>query len=590
MNKIKFNLSNLLALAVMLLLVAGAIVSPVLAETGTDRGRATQPDLVGNLVQVDSDAVHPTFTVFVSSDFTTTWEVTGFAFIPGSQVTLEIDNGADGTVDFSTTNTVDQSGDVRFPANDQFSVHEADLIRLYDDQEPQTVKTHVVDFITLTEVNKDADTLRGHARQGTQVFVRVFDPELPFPEGPDRVATADPSENWEVNFGGTIDIAPGTSGWVQTVDEDGDHTQINWRVPKPWFMACITNDWIYYTDFSSDVSFEVYDKPGGELLYDLGPYPVSEWIVEPGVDLQPGNFIVATEADTGPVKELHLVPASVDVFDPASDILSGTAPPNSTLLVESTDLPWMVFDDFEVGADTNGDWIADFGSHNIDLGPWGPTFVQARISDEDGDWTVVQPDPPKVDFTYSQAIVGWPVTFTDTSTSRYGDIVDWYWMFGDGGTGGLQPSITHIYGSPGDYEVRLKATDDHGLYDETSHIVQVRESLPISIDIKPGSDPNCINSDGHGAIPVALLGSPDFDATQVEPLSVSLDGQGVRVVGKGNTQAHLEDINFDGFTDMIVQIEDVDGTYEAGDTLAYISGELTNGMPFVGSDTLCVVP
>lgn len=114
--------------------------------------------------------------------------------------------------------------------------------------------------------------------------------------------------------------------------------------------------------------------------------------------------------------------------------------------------------------------------------------------------------------------------------------------------------------------------------------------IRISIDIKPGSDQNCINSDGHGAIPVAILSNADFDATQVDPATVSLDGQAIRVVGKGNTQAHIEDINGDGFDDLIAQIEDTDGTYLPGDTAATLTAKTFDGISIIGTDTLCIVP
>lgn len=114
--------------------------------------------------------------------------------------------------------------------------------------------------------------------------------------------------------------------------------------------------------------------------------------------------------------------------------------------------------------------------------------------------------------------------------------------------------------------------------------------LLVTIDIKPGSDPNCFNNDGHGVIPVAIFSSADFDATQVDPSTVFLDGQGVRVVGKGNTQAHIEDVNGDGLVDLVVQIEDTDGTYEEGDTIATLTGETFDGTQVQGTDTICIVP
>jgi len=40
--------------------------------------------------------------------------------------------------------------------------------------------------------------------------------------------------------------------------------------------------------------------------------------------------------------------------------------------------------------------------------------------------------------------------------------------------------------------------------------------LLIDIDIKPGSDPNSINSKSMGLVPVAILSSANFDAPSVD--------------------------------------------------------------------------
>ena len=115
-------------------------------------------------------------------------------------------------------------------------------------------------------------------------------------------------------------------------------------------------------------------------------------------------------------------------------------------------------------------------------------------------------------------------------------------------------------------------------------------TLFVSIDIKPGSDPKCFNSHEDGAIPMAILSSADFDAAQVDSTTIALDGQGVRVVGKGNAQAHIEDSNGDGFDDLVVQIREQDGTYAEGDTIATITGETFNGTHIVVTDSICIVP
>jgi hypothetical protein len=115
--------------------------------------------------------------------------------------------------------------------------------------------------------------------------------------------------------------------------------------------------------------------------------------------------------------------------------------------------------------------------------------------------------------------------------------------------------------------------------------------IQVQIDIKPGSDPNCFNNDDHGVIPVAILGSADFDVTQIDPGSVNLDSLAVKAVGKGNKLlAHIEDVNGDGWDDLVVQIQDQDEAFTSGSGTAKITGQLWDGTPFEGSDSICVVP
>ncbi len=119
----------------------------------------------------------------------------------------------------------------------------------------------------------------------------------------------------------------------------------------------------------------------------------------------------------------------------------------------------------------------------------------------------------------------------------------------------------------------------------------MRAVIPVNVDIKPGSEPNCINNNGHGVIPVAILGDSTINVRDIDPGSVMLEGMKVKSVGKNNKLlAHYEDVNSDGYEDLVVQIQDSDGALSAGTAVATLSGSLHDGTPIEGSDSVCLVP
>ncbi|MBI3467267.1 MAG: hypothetical protein HY000_30005 [Planctomycetes bacterium] len=67
----------------------------------------------------------------------------------------------------------------------------------------------------------------------------------------------------------------------------------------------------------------------------------------------------------------------------------------------------------------------------------------------------------------------------------------------------------------------------------------------VRIDIKPGSDPNSINLAAQGVVPVAILTTDNFDASQVDPSTV-------RFAGASAVQSALEDVDHDGDLDLIL--------------------------------------
>ena len=115
-------------------------------------------------------------------------------------------------------------------------------------------------------------------------------------------------------------------------------------------------------------------------------------------------------------------------------------------------------------------------------------------------------------------------------------------------------------------------------------------SLQVQIDIKPGSDPNCFNINGHGVVPVAILGSATLDVADIDTETLYFGGLEVRVRGQKGPQCSFDDVNVDGFADLICQFEDDATSWSAGETIAELQGYLLGGAQFSGSGSICIVP
>jgi len=150
----------------------------------------------------------------------------------------------------------------------------------------------------------------------------------------------------------------------------------------------------------------------------------------------------------------------------------------------------------------------------------------------------------------------------------------------------------------------------------------------LPLDIKPGSCPNPLNvkapkvdmwvqhddnyaaakagPDGHkkpkAKLPVAILGTADFDITSIDPATVALEGvpalrwniEDVSTpVGEDAEECECNEIGVDGFDDLTLKfyrsliVEALGEVYD-GDVVALtITGELSDGTAFEGTD--CVV-
>jgi hypothetical protein len=117
-------------------------------------------------------------------------------------------------------------------------------------------------------------------------------------------------------------------------------------------------------------------------------------------------------------------------------------------------------------------------------------------------------------------------------------------------------------------------------------------TISVAIDIRPNSDVNRINQSGRGLISVALLGSDELDVADVDPTTLRFGpGQASPVhelTDSATLAEHIEDVNSDGFADLVSHYEIQQTGLSLDDTESCLRGRLLNERPFEGCDSVLV--
>ena len=109
----------------------------------------------------------------------------------------------------------------------------------------------------------------------------------------------------------------------------------------------------------------------------------------------------------------------------------------------------------------------------------------------------------------------------------------------------------------------------------------------VSIDIKPGSDPNSVNPRSKGKIPVAILSTADFDATtEVDKGSLTFGRTGDEDSLARCTKSD-EDVNGDGLLDIVCHFNTSDAGFGDGDRVGILRGTM-DGVLILGFDPVRV--
>jgi aqualysin 1 len=119
------------------------------------------------------------------------------------------------------------------------------------------------------------------------------------------------------------------------------------------------------------------------------------------------------------------------------------------------------------------------------------------------------------------------------------------------------------------------------------------------VDILPGSDDNPLALRAGGTLPVAVLSTMEFDATRIQPATVTLGSEGgfdtqVTRRRNGTWMVSIEDVNGDGLVDMVLHfsVADLQWTGNLGSETVrlVLNGRFNDGWFFRGMDDVRVLP
>ncbi|MEX2211078.1 MAG: ABC transporter substrate-binding protein, partial [Gaiellaceae bacterium] len=235
-------------------------------------------------------------------------------------------------------------------------------------------KDLIVEAITF-QLDPDTDTASGTAPANRQVSVQVHSQSGP-PLFEDTT-TSDGDGNWSLSLAPFDFVSGGASAGVH--DGDGDVSQADVFVQPPQIHASLTGDSFWLGNWDpGQVMVTVNGTANPPVTIDIGADGTG--FGNAGVDLQPGDVIVATQ---NPTKTLTLVNLTV-AADPDTETVSGMAPAGEQVWVNVNQ--GETFRSLAVTANGDGFYEVTFTDFDIRSG----THIQVNHFDEDQDATTVQ--------------------------------------------------------------------------------------------------------------------------------------------------------------------------------------------------------
>lgn len=243
-------------------------------------------------------------------------------------------------------------------------------------------------------------------------------------------------------------------------------------------------------------------------------------------------------------------------------------------------------------------FFAKLGTHtgpNVEVNPDPDVNMTFQNVLESGITTVTKTTTNPGDELANFKFVG--TYYNITTTATIDGIITVYLSYNESHVKGQEANIKIFHWENGQW-VKLENTEvneDKNIAWATvtslSPFVIGYEVIPVDIDLKPGSDPNSINLGSEGNVPVAILTTADFDATNVNPETVTLAGASVGLKGKSDKlMASIKDVDGDGDDDIMIHIDIEELDLVPGSTAAALFGFTYDDIEIKGIDSVNIVP
>jgi len=314
-------------------------------------GWVTQYDTQGNSTEIYWKVLDPYIFAFPKDD-----DVEGRDWLPGTSISLTIDDPATAELDYSVSRPSYSNGDVKFSLYG-FDLLPGHIITMTDGS---NTRTHIVTKAAVKSILTDVDKVKGVADPYSALIIYGNDRnsyEWLYP-------TADSYGKWAATFT-KIDIKSGTYGWVYQYDVEGNATLLNWNVPNPYMRVYPQYDDVSGSSWTPNTTVKIFvdgiekksttSNASGSVYFSLAPF-----------DLKTGQVVKMTD---GVYTRTHTVlKIKISGYDLVSDTITGTAKAGSQLTVLAWDGSGYYGDMRYPVADASGVWVADF-STDVDIEP-----------------------------------------------------------------------------------------------------------------------------------------------------------------------------------------------------------------------------